>query len=201
MVRVVTCPQDTDEFDRRTQGYALANRINDIIAKPTRKRHLQYLRFVREGYQDKITIDETAEYRAKAKELLPKAIRFYEYKNETTLRRDQLFFHHDERLKIAAAPDAIEGDQLKTGITFHIRSNEKKCVEAIERGITPAMNRQAQIMMLVCQIPYWLHVNYWRSKTERRNLMQDDLVEFDRYHASQLETRMIEFLLKTRRNL
>ena len=187
----------SDDLDQRLAGYVLANRINDMTARPDSKRFQRYLSLVRDQWRDEPVTDPLDEYREKARLMTPNALDRYEREHGVTLVRDRLFFYEDPDVKVAALPDAIEPPWI--GITVHCRRSLRTWQKAEKDGITNAMERHAQAMMLVTGRKHWIHLNYFESPDQTRFELSDHLSNHDRRHAADLEESMLSFLLKTRR--
>jgi len=198
MTNFVTCPRGTDDFDTLLRGYVRAERINDIIAKPSTKRYREYMKLIQEQFLGEPILDPKDEYREKVKECLPYALAAYEKRHGVTIDCDRVYFHDDEDIKIAAVPDGVESDLI--GVTMHIRQTEESYEEAVSLGMTPEMERHSQAMMLIAKTPYWVHSNYWQNLETRDRRLSDEFEStFDNKHAAALEEAMLTFLLKTRR--
>ncbi len=197
MIRYTTYRPQSDQFDELVRGMPLANRVNDMIAKHTSDRYRDYLQLVSQQYAGQPVVDPNDQYREKVKTLIPRAIRAYEAKEGRPANAWRCYFH--SLYQIAALPDAIEDPGL--GITFHIRNSETAYRNALETGISPAMERTAQAMMIVCGMQMWLHVNIFPKFDEGACSINTDLIsDFDRRHAQTLEEQMMAFLLKTRQS-
>lgn len=204
MRNFITCPRGTDEFDDRIRGFVLANRINDILAKPNTKRYRTYLQHVQDGYSGEPAIDPNDQYREESREHVPETLDAYNIRNGVTVHRDRLYFHEDEDLRIAAIPDAVEQNKEKIsetdiGITVHVRQTEDTYEQSVSEGVTTAMDRFSQAMMIITGLHYWLHLDYWRDPEQHRRRLFEHLVKFNPLHANDLENAMLGFLLKTRR--
>lgn len=191
---------DSDELDALMYGNVDASRVNECMASPKSKRYAEYLQFVREQAEGEPGTDPNAQYRQRAKALLPMAVMAYEARNGVKLERHRLYQyrHPDEGLMpIVAVPDAMEGDAL--GITFHIRDTRESCIAAEQRGLDQAMLRHGHAMMLLCGTHYWLHCNYWQDAERGQRRLNDSLlVERNEDMANIVETALLEFAVKTR---
>lgn len=191
MPNVVSYRPGSEDLAELTKGWVVANRINDIVAKPTTKRYQNYLRVVQEGFADPHATDPDDAWRHK--ELLPRALEAFELRHGVTLRTGLLYAMPDYR--IAAAPDAIEADLL--GILVRCRRTLETWQESVQVGVTPEMERRAQAMMWVTGLPYFAFLDYFEdAQTRTRKLHEHDLYA-DKRHQDQLGDAMVGFYQKT----
>ncbi|KKL19076.1 hypothetical protein LCGC14_2469090 [marine sediment metagenome] len=186
----------SDELGELTRGFVMADRINDILARPNSKQHRDYLSLIRDQFMGEPVFDHNDQYREQAKELLPRALDHFNRRHEISVIEGLLFIHSEEFPMIAAAPDAVWGDLV--GLTVHIRQSEETYAAAVERGVDKEMERHAQAMMLVTGLPIWLHLSYFEDANERVRRLHEHEVEFNERHAEELEDAMIGFILKSR---
>ncbi len=187
---------NSEELAELTRGFVFADRINDILARPNSKRHRDYLSLIRDQFMGEEIFDHRDQYREQAKELLPRALDHFNRRHDISVIEGLLFVHSEEFPMIAAAPDAVWGDQV--GLTVHIRQSEETYWASVERGIDKEMERHAQAMMLVTGLPMWLHLSYWEDANVRARRLHEHEVEFNKRHAEKLEEAMIGFILKSR---
>ncbi len=197
----------SDEIDELTRGYVDASRINDVLARPDAKRFREYLTLIQDQFLGEPAIDHDDQYREQAKELLPRALRYYEKRNGVKTTRGLLFYYYDPDFKIAACPDAVdygeadeEGNYKEPliGLTVHIRQTRETYDASVERGIDKPMERHAQAMMLITELPNWLHLDYWEDANLRLRRLFEHALEFDQRHAESLEEALIGFVYKSR---
>lgn len=189
-------PPDSDERDAALAGYALANRVNDMVASPNSDRYRDYLDLVRAQWKGAFAVDWGEQYRHRAKALVPRALDAYELREEVELTRDVVYFYDDENVHIAAVPDAMEGDLL--GITAHCRLRPGTYERAKSAGATPQMIRQSQAMMSITGAEMWLHLNYYENEQLRQRRLSYVPIDRDENEIARLEEKMIGFLLRTR---
>ncbi len=187
----------SDELGELTRGFVMADRINDVLARPDSKRYRDYLSLIRDQFTGEPVIDHNDQYREQAKELLPRALDYFNLLHGVTVAEGRLYFHSD--YQIAAAPDAVWGAlNGLTGLTVHIRKNRETYYKAIEIGVTHDMERHAQAMMLVTGFNKWLHLNYYEDAEKRKREQCDHEVVYNERHAEELQDAMFGFLLKSR---
>lgn len=202
MTEYLKIRRGSDEFDEAIKGFVMAERINDIVAKPSSKRYRGYLERVQEEFAGEPHVEIQDQYRDQAKELLPRAIDAYETRHGVELETDRVYFYEDKNFALACAPDAVESDLV--GFTVHVRQvqtgddPEATYRKAVEEGVTPAMERVAQASMLVSGIPHWIHMDYYQNEQTRTRKLHEHLVDYDKRKAAELERAMIFFLAKTR---
>lgn len=186
----------SDELDGALRGYVLANRVNEMAASPNSQRYLDYLSAVHEQWKGRQAYTPSDQYREQAKAMVPYALDAYEARDGVEVTTGLVFFHEDPHIKIAAQPDAMEGDDL--GISVHCRNSLRTYRKAKEDGVTPQMYRQAQAMMRITGARHWLHLNYWQNPEIRRRKLSDHLVNYNPKEGAHLEEIMLAFLLRTR---
>ncbi len=186
----------SDELGELTRGFVMADRINDILARRNSKRHRDYLSLIKDQFMGEPVIDHNDQYREQAKELLPRALDYYNQRHGKYMIEGLLFIHSEEFPMIAAAPNAVWDDQA--GLTIHIRQSEETYLASIERGVDKEMERHALAMMRVTRLPAWLHINYWEDASTRDRQLEDHAVKYNERHAAELEEAMFGFTMKTR---
>ena len=196
MTKILQLRPGSDEFDEALKGVVRAERINDCIARPGSKRHKDYLELLRSQFIGEPVIDPCDQYREQAKELLPRALDHFNQRHEVSVAEGRVYFHSEEFPMIAAAPDAVWGDQV--GLTVHIRQSEETYAAAVESGVDKEMMRHAQAMMLVTGLRCWLHLSYFEDANVRTRRLHEHDVTFNKRHAEELEDAMIGFILKSR---
>lgn len=187
---------DSDEMDRAIYGYVLANRINDMTASPNSNAYRDYLRIARSEWLSQPVLDEKAHYRAEAKAKGQRALDALERRDGVTIERGWVYYHENETIRLAALPDGMEGKDL--GFTTHVRRNPKTYDTAEDAGVTPAMFRDAQAMMLLTGAPNWIELNYLENLETGERHISDHLVRFNQETALHLEEEMLAFLLRSR---
>ncbi len=185
----------SDELDEAIRGYVLANRVNDMVARPTSKRYLEYLRVVNEQWQGGSALDPRDQYREEAKALLSRAADALRPRWPDPIETGYVYYHPQDGIPIAAVPDAVSDT---TGMTFHIRKSPQTYSKAREIGITPEMYRQSQAMMAVTGKRCWLQCNYLEKPETRIRKLSWDSVSYDKHMALHLEEEMLAFVLRTR---
>lgn len=151
-------------------GRVLASRINDILARPTSKRHQSYLTLMNRqvrGFGDTDPADAFRE-----RELVPRALQAYEVRAKTSLTRGY-FYQHGEYEFLGCAPDAVEADEI--GYTAHIRQSEDSYEKAVADNMNAQYMRTAQAAMAVTGLQFWIHIDYWEDPAERRRRMFETL--------------------------
>lgn len=190
---MITYNPNNDELDELTHGYVLANRVNDVLAAPSTKRYKAYLDFVQRQFEGRDAIDDAARFRDN--ELVPRALDAYEYRHGTKTKRHVFFQHREKDFRIGAVPHAVDG---LIGLTVHVRETMETYEVAVEKGLTPPLIRSAQAQMIVCDKPYWIHLNYFEDSERRIRRLHEHEILFDEGRAKQIEESMIGFLMKTR---
>ncbi|KKL57228.1 hypothetical protein LCGC14_2237480, partial [marine sediment metagenome] len=74
----------SDELGELTRGFIMADRINDILARPNSDRHKDYLSLIKDQFMGEPVIDHNDQYREQAKELLPRALEFFNLEHRVT---------------------------------------------------------------------------------------------------------------------
>ena len=190
--------RQSDALDRLLAGYVLANRVNDMVAKPTSKRYRSYRDLITRQYAGEEILDPNDQYREKLRGSVDRALTRLELRDGARFQRNQLYRHRSPRVHIAALPDAVEPPVC--GYTVHVRKTLKSFRQAVKHGITQPMENHAQAMMLITGMAHWVHVNSWEDEKEGRAKINDQHVsDFNRRHAIELEVQMMMFLLATRR--
>jgi hypothetical protein len=191
MPNVIDYRPDSEDLEQLTRGWVMANRINDITARPDTKRYRRYMQVVQDGFVDRHATDPDQAWRHK--ELMPRALEAYSLRHGVDPQRGKLYALPDFR--IASAPDAIEADLA--GITVRCRQTADTYLEAVNIGVTPEMQRRAQAMMWVTGFPYWIVLDYFEDAASRtRKLYEHDLYA-DKHHMEQLGDAMVGFYQKS----
>ena len=168
----VQLPVDSHILQELGIGRVLCSRINDIMAKPTSKRHRQYLELLNRqinGYHD---LDPADVYRER--ELVPTALAAYETRHGVSLDRG-LFYQDPHYDFIGCCPDAVESDLI--GISVHIRQTEETYERAIDDNTNAYDMRVAQASMAVTGLNHWLYLNYFEDRAIRKRRLSESLFE------------------------
>jgi hypothetical protein len=169
MPNVIRYRPGSEDLERLTKGWVTANRIGDIVAKPTSKRYQKYLELVQGQLVDPHLTDPDDVWRHK--DLVPRALDGYAKKHGCEPSEGLLYALPDYR--IAAAPHAVDG---VVGITVHCRRTLETYEDAVHLGVTHEMDRHAQAMMWVTGLPYWIHLDYFEDPEKRiRRLYEHDV--------------------------
>ena len=193
MPNVINYRPDSEELDKLTAGWVMANRISDVVAKPSSKRYRRYMGVVENQFVDKHFVDPDSAWRHK--ELLPRALDAYSLRHGVEPTRGKLFALPD--FMIAAAPDAVEQDGI--GYTVRCRQTSETYEEAVGIGITPEMIRIGQAMMWVtgCWF-FWVFLDYFECPRERKRRLFEHVVTPDQRHQERMGDALINFCMKTR---
>ncbi len=192
MPNAVNYRPDSEDLENLTKGWVMANRINDVVARPDTKRYRGYLRLVQGQFIDPHVTDPDDAWRHK--ELLPRAIDAYERRHGVDLARGRLYSMPDYR--VAAAPDAVESEFI--GLTIHIRQTLETFEDAVRLGVTPEMSRHGRAMLWVTGFDCWAHLDYFEDAATRARKLFEHVVTRDPKHQNQLGDAMINFYARTR---
>lgn len=168
----VQLPVDSEVLQHLAVGRVMAERINAVVARPTSKRHSEYLELLNRqirGYGD---VDPDDVYRDR--ELVPVALAAYEARNGVQLGRGW-FYQHPDYDMTGCRPDGVEGHLI--GLTAHIRQTEETYEKAVEDSMNAQYMRAAQASMAVTGLPYWIHLDYWEDRNTRKRRLYETLFE------------------------
>jgi hypothetical protein len=191
MANIVNYRPGSEDLERLTAGWVMANRINDVVAKPTTNRYRAYLKLVQGQLVDPELTDPQDVWRHK--DLVPRALQGYEVKNGVSLSQGLLYALPDYR--IAAAPHAVEGDLA--GITVHCRRTLETYLEAVRIGVTTEMGRHAHAMMWVTGVPYWIHLDYFEDPEQRTRKLYEHLVKTHEQLREAMGDALVSFYQKS----
>lgn len=186
-MRRVQCQAGGELLDKLAVGRLMASRINDVMARPTSKRHTEYLTLLNRQIRGFGDIDPNDVYRDR--ERVPAALKAYEARHGVQLERGW-FYVHPQYDFIACTPDAVESPLI--GLTAHIRQTEETYERAVEDVMSGPNMRTAQAAMAVTGLPYWLHLNYWEDREQHKRRLHEALFERNAY-ADELVGRLAWF--------
>ncbi len=192
----VTYRHGSDEFDAAIKGFVMAERVNDVVARPNSKRYREYLQRIQDEFVGEPHSEMADQYRDAAKELLPRAIDAFETKHDVELQAERVYLYPNKFFRLACAPDAVESDLV--GFTVHVRQSKATYLVAAQEGVTHAMERVAQASMIVTGLRNWIHLDYFEDAGTRTRKLYEHLVEYDKRSANDVMSAMLAFLAKSR---
>ncbi len=164
----VQCPVDSHILDDLRVGRVLASRINDVVARPSSKRHSEYLELLNRQIRGFGDLDPNDVYRDR--ELVPTALAAYQTRSRTELERGW-FYQHPNYDMLGCTPDAVEANEI--GYTAHIRQTEESYERAVDDNMNAQYMRSAQASMAVTGLAFWVHLDYWEDRgTRKRRLFE-----------------------------
>lgn len=192
MVERIPFRPGSDQYDELVSGLVLANRINDVVAKPDTQRYRDYLNLVAEQRVGEPVVDESEPYRERARVLHKRALGAYEYRHGVKVETDVLY----KLDGLGAVPDGVDG---LIGLDVQVKHEFADWDGQSVIDPNAAQMRTAWAMMAVTGLQYWLLLTYHEdAENRKRNLLEQEIV-FDPIRAKELQDAMVAFSKKASR--